>query len=329
MKQIWTSIAQAQAQGQVTTLATVVDGDDIGSYGLYASNGNLLAGCDLGSMDKTGLVATGNHTLYIEKIFPRAALVIFGGGHVAVPVARMGKMLGFEVIVNDDRREFANPQRFPQADQVLAMPHAQAFEQLGIGIRHYVVIVTRGHIHDRDCLVQALNTPAAYIGVIGSPKKAKEMRQYLRDNGYSEQDLARIFSPIGLDIGANTPAEIAVSIMAEIIQQRSLGQFSPDLGDIATALANKPQDETWALATIVRSQGSTPRGPGARMLIRPGASNIGTVGGGPGEKETEEMAQRVIEEKSPHLVHFLMDNALAAQQGAVCGGDMTVFIQPI
>ena len=328
MLKLWATIADLLETDRRATLATIIEGQEPGSTGLYSSEGELLAGQDVGYSKKTGLVQNTN-TLYVETLTPRPALVIFGGGHVAVPVAKIGKLTDFEVHVNDDRPEFANKSRFPEASSVLAMGHNLAFDQLALNSRHYVVIVTRGHVHDRDCLVRALGTEAAYIGMIGSKKKALEVNQWLIEQGFTQQDLRRVFSPIGLEIEAETPEEIAVSIMAEVIKERSKRRPPANLGEIANAILTKSDRETWGLVTIVEAGGSTPRGVGARMLVKPDGSIVGTVGGGPGEKEAEEIALEVCMTKVPRLVPFKLTSTIAAGQGMVCGGNFTMFIQPV
>lgn len=317
MNRLWTTVAENFEQGRSVVLSTVIQGVHAGKCGLYSQDGQLLAGEDQG--------LTGPD-LFVDALHPRPCLVILGGGHVAVPVARIGSMVGFEVIVNDDRQEFANHQRFPQADRILAMEHQQALAQLKLDSRHYVVIVTRGHIYDRDCLAMAMATEVSYIGVIGSTKKATEMKQWLRDQGYSLVDIERVFSPIGLDIKAETPEEIAVSIMAEVIRERRRRPSSADIDAIATAIKDKPRNEAWALMTVVRASGSTPRGSGSRMLVTSRGS-IGSVGGGPCEKEALEVAQEVMTTGIPRLLEFHLDNKIAAQEGGICGGSMTVFVQ--
>ena len=317
MQELWRKISVAIRRGEAVKLSTSIEGCRTGQCGLYNQDGLLLAGEDLG-MTGPGL--------FVDTLYPRPSLVIFGGGHVAVPVAQIANLVDFEVIVNDDRQEYANCQRFPQAGRVLAMEHHKAFAELELDSRHYVVIVTRGHTYDRDCLVLALATEASYIGVIGSAKKATEMKQWLLEQGYGTADIDRIFSPIGLDIKAETPEEIAVSIMAEVIRERSKHPASANIGAIAAAIKNKPQDETWVLMTVIQASGSTPRGAGARMLITPQGS-IGSVGGGVVEKEAETKAREVMSTRTSCLMEFHLNNEIAAQEGGVCGGSMKVFVQ--
>lgn len=153
-------------------------------------------------------------------------LYIFGAGHVSRPTAQVAALLGFRVTVLDDRPEFANPQRFPQAETRVLAGYDSCFAGLCSGPGAFVVIVTRGHVHDAEVLAQALGTRAGYIGMIGSRRKREAVYGRLRGQGFTDSDLARVHCPIGLDIGAETPEEIAVSIAAELVQARA-GQAGP------------------------------------------------------------------------------------------------------
>jgi xanthine dehydrogenase accessory factor len=150
-------------------------------------------------------------------------LFIFGAGHVSRPTAQMAALCGFAVTVLDDRAEFASAERFPSARRVVTPSYAEAFGTLRVGAGAYVVIVTRGHVHDAEVLAQALRTPARYIGMIGSRRKRDAIYARLRGEGATDADLARVRCPVGLPIGAETPEEIAVSIVAELIQARRGG----------------------------------------------------------------------------------------------------------
>ncbi len=157
---------------------------------------------------------------HIDPLLPLPRLLIFGGGHIAVPLAHLADLVGFRVTVVDDRQEFADRQRFPRADQVLVAPVPEAFRQLHVDGNSYLVAVTRGHALDEDVVAEALRTPARYIGMIGSTRKVAGVMGRLRDRGFRESDLARVHAPIGLDIGAETVEEIAVSIVAQLIAVR-------------------------------------------------------------------------------------------------------------
>ena len=135
----------------------------------------------------------------------------------------MGKMVGFRVVVIDDRPEFANRERFPEADEVMARDFPAAFQQLTANRASYIAIVTRGHLQDETVLEWAVRTDAAYIGMIGSRKKNQTVFSHLKAKGIPEKRLKQVHAPIGLNIDAKTPEEIAVSIVAEIIKARREG----------------------------------------------------------------------------------------------------------
>jgi xanthine dehydrogenase accessory factor len=148
-------------------------------------------------------------------------LYLFGAGHVSVPTAHIASMVGFRIVVIDDRGEFANAERFPDAEDIRVADYYQVFDSLEIGSDSYVAIMTRGHMFDEIVLEQALKTRASYIGMISSRKKLESIALRLRTKGVDPQELKRIHSPIGIDIRSETPEEIAVSIVAELIQVRS------------------------------------------------------------------------------------------------------------
>jgi len=163
--------------------------------------------------------------LFVEPVFQLPALLLFGGGHISTFVSQIAKMIGFHVTVLDDRSDFANRKRFADADEIVSMPYHEALANITITESSYIVIVTRGHGGDRDILEFVLKsgTSPAYIGMIGSIRKRDTIYESLVENGISQQALAKVYSPIGLDIGAQTPEEIAVSIMAEMIRVKARG----------------------------------------------------------------------------------------------------------
>jgi len=158
--------------------------------------------------------------IYVEPLVHPGTVWLIGAGHVALATAKIADFTGFEVVVMDDRAEFASRERYPMAREVRVV---ESFENCldEMGIDDYVVIVTRGHLHDRDVLAQALKTEAGYVGMIGSRSKREAVYASLRKEGFSDADLARVHNPIGLPIGADTPEEIAISIVGELIQVRA------------------------------------------------------------------------------------------------------------
>jgi xanthine dehydrogenase accessory factor len=167
------------------------------------------------------MICGGVAKVYIEPIIPTSTLYIFGGGHISFFLSRISKILGFQVVVIDDRNEYANPERFPEADRTIGDDYSRVFSQITVNKFSYIVIVTRGHAHDQIVLEWAITTDAKYIGMIGSRNKIKKVYNNLMAKGVLEAKLKQVHAPIGLDIKAETPEEIAVSIMAEIIQVRN------------------------------------------------------------------------------------------------------------
>ncbi len=154
---------------------------------------------------------------------PTVRLVIAGAGHVGREVAALAGRVDFDVWVIDDRRRLADAERFPDAGRILVGPIAETLASIGIDANTYILIVTRGHGHDRDALGVAAPTAASYVGLIGSRRKIRMIFEALRERGVSEEALARVSAPVGLDIGSRTVPEIAVSVVAQLIARRNLG----------------------------------------------------------------------------------------------------------
>ena len=241
-------------------------------------------------------------------------LILCGGGHVSLEVAYMASHLEFEVVIIDDRAEFANPERFPMAAQVLCKPFLEALDELGSRSDDYYVILTRGHAFDGDCLAKVLQGDYAYVGMIGSKIKVAAVMKRMKEIGFHANVLAGVHSPVGLQIGAQTPAEIAVSIVGEVIQERARdGPGTPP-----------PPSEKGVLCTITRKSGSAPRGEGTWMLVHPDGTCVGTIGGGAVEYRAKLDALEMMK-NGVELDHKLYDlSHAAAELGMVCGGKIEV-----
>ncbi|MBU1039972.1 MAG: XdhC family protein [Proteobacteria bacterium] len=226
-------MAEALAQGRRCLRLTPLDA---GSSGLLTTGEGCSDVCQCAEFSEelvraAGLAGAGisapvvfEHAGRAYALEPWAAaspLLIFGAGHVSRPTAQVAALAGFCVTVLDDRAEFANAERFPQAKTRVLDAYDDCFAGLPAGPEAFVVIVTRGHVHDAEVLAQALRTRAGYIGMIGSRRKRDAVYARLREQGFGEADLGRVHCPIGLDIGAETPEEIAVSIIAELIAHRA------------------------------------------------------------------------------------------------------------
>jgi xanthine dehydrogenase accessory factor len=171
----------------------------------------------------TGLVCGGTLEVFVEPILPPASLYIFGAGHVAVNLYKAALLAGFDVTVADDRERYANRERFPEAREVYAEDFEKVCQRLSPRENDYLVIVTRGHRDDLRVLRWAVETPSRYLGMIGSERKWITIAEELEQEGIAREKLERIHSPVGLDIGAITPEEIAIAIVAQMIAVRRQG----------------------------------------------------------------------------------------------------------
>jgi xanthine dehydrogenase accessory factor len=166
-----------------------------------------------------GLICGGTVEIFVEPILPQPIIYIFGGGHVSMAMAKAAHSAGFAIGIVDDREAFANLQRFPMAQDVFT-DYDQAFEKIQPNASTYLVIVTRGHKEDMRVLAWAVRTPARYVGMIGSKRKVLSVYKALEQEGYRPEEFERVYAPMGLDIGALSPEEIAISIVAELIAVR-------------------------------------------------------------------------------------------------------------
>jgi xanthine dehydrogenase accessory factor len=190
----------------------------------------------------TGLVCGGSLEVFIEPVLPPALLYVFGAGHVAVNVCQTASNAGFDLIVTDDRASYATNQRFPTAQEIHVLDFDEAIQKLEPNEASYIVIVTRGHRDDMRLLRWAVQTRARYIGMIGSKRKVIGIFKTLQEEGLAAHLFERVHAPIGLDIGAVTPEEIAVAITAELIAVRR--HATAVLPHMSWFLSESPQPET-------------------------------------------------------------------------------------
>ena len=167
-----------------------------------------------------GLVCGGTVTVYIEPLLADPRLVILGAGHVGKALAKLARFSGFQVTVADDRAEFANRDNIPDAHELVVSDFPDAFGRISVDQGTYLVVATRGHNHDFEAIQAALRTEAGYVGLLGSRRKKGILINTLKAAGFSQEDIQRVTIPVGIPIGSVTPEEIAVSIMAQIIQHR-------------------------------------------------------------------------------------------------------------
>jgi len=249
MSSLSEELVQVSEQGGAAVLATVVEVDGIAGVEPGAKclvrDGNLRGGTIQDARvvqaivqesqarlrdEKSRLVslnvpeAGGKLEVFFEVMPSPLRLIVVGAGHIAVPLVRMAKVLDFHVTVIDDRLLYANRERFPDADEVVVGDMAQMLKEMTITPSCYIVLITRGHAYDEPCLRVIINSQAKYIGMIGSRRRIKACFQRFRDEEkIAEEVLERVYAPIGLDIATETPAEIALSILGEVIKVRRGG----------------------------------------------------------------------------------------------------------
>lgn len=316
---------------------TCISGDRIGEKAI-ASGGELkcLDGSgflsehreELLKIDKGGIYTVSGERIYAEHIGREKRLIICGGGHVSIALIRMGKLLGFPITVIEDRPLFADNAKHAGADRVICEDFAVALSEFESDSSCYFIVVTRGHQHDRECLRHICRKKYGYIGMMGSKRRVAMVLEGLRQEGISEDTVSAIHSPIGLSIAAETPEEIAVSVMAEIIavkngKSRSFGYPEELLCGLLKGSGRR------VLCTIVARRGSAPREVGTKLLILSDRTVIGTIGGGCSEAEVVRRGCELLLEDKPtaELFHVDLLDSAAAEEGMVCGGALDVLLE--
>ena len=284
------------------------------------------------------LVRRAEGETYVRRFVPEERLILLGGGHIARSLCAMGAMLDYAVTVVDDRPEYADRRRFPDDAQVICDEFVHAISTLEIRPTDYVCVITRGHRWDRECLRTILGgTMPTYLGLISSRSRADALRELLAAEGFDRTAVDAIHAPIGLNIGAITPAEIAVSICAQLVEHR---RGLPARGKVAGLLAQTNTDPAFlrfmaedhgpkALLLVLSATGSTPVKSGAIMAVDPNGRGYGTIGGGWGEAEAMRLGRELIGSGTSKIFRLKMDDDVAAEDGLACGGTMEVLIEDI
>lgn len=325
----------------------------------------VLTGTSAGEkrlLNRPGNSAQGSgERVFCERISRTPKLIVCGAGHVSMPIIRMGKMLGFTVTVIEDRPKFADNARAAGADRVLCESFGQGLSRIRGDSDSWFIIVTRGHRYDQECLGAVLGKKYAYVGMMGSRRRVAIVKDQLEKSGISRAALDGVHTPIGLKIGAETPEEIAVSVMAEIIEVKSAknkadgacaGGYSQEM--LAAIFEDEPCAEPEAisdaepvdlgvstgagaekrrkvLATIVSRRGSAPRSAGTKMLIFEDGSTVDTIGGGCVESEIMQKALLMMRAGKPFFQMCKVDMTMdaAEDEGMVCGGVVEVMLERV
>lgn len=276
-----------------------------------------------------------NTTILIETFYPKPRLIIFGGGHVSKPLSEFAARVGFSVTIVDDRPFFANKDRFKEAEEVLCESFEGSFEKLNFRKSDFVVIVTRGHRYDHLVLSEVLKHNLSYVGMIGSTRKVRSIKEDLSAQGYTQDKLDSLCAPIGLEINSITPDEIGISIVAQLISYKNKAytvktgeKFNFPEFDIDVALRiSQVEDSKKALLTILSSKGSVPRKAGAKMIAYYDGRTIGSIGGGCSEAEVITKARDLMLDKGFLITHVDLTGEIAEAEGMACGGTMEVLVE--
>jgi xanthine dehydrogenase accessory factor len=356
MQKLYSQILQRIDRGQSAALCTCIVGEEgLVREGITRTLGEVTPvldakgqRCVRATMEKNEV----GERIVHEPVLPPERLILLGGGHVALALCEAAAKCGFAVYVADDRPAFANAARFPWAKEVVCDAFESAIARFQITPYDYVAVLTRGHTHDGDCLRAILSNgtggsgvqPAylggsgvqpAYLGMIGSRRRVRGLLDQLLEEGYPKEKIDRICSPIGLAIGAVTPEEISISILAELIAYKRLPEHSGEGPRCCNESDLEPEmirylaenHEPKAVVTVLATRGSTPRGPGAKMAVDPRGRITGTIGGGCGEAVVLRDAMDLIGTGRYKVVEIDMTGDVAAAEGMVCGGTMEVLIE--
>lgn len=324
-------------------VATIVEGEYTGDK-IFLSNGEVLyhSGEELvdrdfqntlSDMQTSATLQIKGQRTFCEILSTEKKLVICGAGHVSMPIIGIGRMLGFHVTVIEDRPIFADHARKQGADRVLCEPFEKGLDQIPGDKDTYFVIVTRGHRYDQICLSKIAEKQHAYIGMMGSKLRVKTVLGALLEEGVSQDVLSKVYTPIGLGIQAETPEEIAVAIVAEIIQVKNQNGRSCgyDKKILKTILEKKEMKTAAVLATIIAKKGSAPRDIGTKMLISADGMTEGTIGGGCMEAEVCQRALLMTREEDAKskVCRVDMTGQQAEDEGMVCGGIIEVLLERV
>lgn len=341
MKELFEMISDSSLDSRKEVL-TVLDGECAGEKAVFADGELVWESVEKGFFSrnreavagrgKCRQLMVGQSRVFCDAVGGEIRLVICGGGHVSIPVIKIGIMMGWHVTVLEDRPKFADNARSAGAQEVICQSFSDALDQIEGNENTYFVVLTRGHRYDQACLEKIVEKKHAYIGMIGSRKRSALVKQSLIDKGCDKKILEEVASPIGVNIGAETPEEIGVAIIAEIIERKSRNSYS--IGYPKEILEAVRDEERFpgkkVLATIVSRKGSAPRGIGAKMLVCPDGKTIGTIGGGCMESEIQRKALLMIKgtgKETWKICRADMQNADAEDEGMVCGGTVEVLLE--
>ena len=360
---IYASIKDRPADSRCELL-TVIEGAHAGEKALYI-DGRIRVAC--GSVWADEINDNDNSlVMFKQQIGSRPRLIICGGGHVSAALVRMASLLAFDIWVIEDRPLFADNAKRAGADHVICGDYKKTLSELVPQPDDYYVCMTRGHRFDMECLTEIFRKPYAYVGMMGSKKRAVIVKKDLEESGFSQEIISGLHSPIGLAIGGQTPEEIALSVISEIVkcknERTSCTQVDNEVLDVlieaAKQCASEAQkteaqkteaqkieaqttetqeadaqtlNEKYMLCTIIKKNGSAPRGVGTQMLVSSDNRIVGTIGGGCAEAEVINRCRRLFREQGfkCSTIDVSMNTDDAEKEGMVCGGSISVLLETV
>ena len=355
---IYASIKDRPADSRCELL-TIIEGAHAGEKALYI-DGRIRVAC--GSVWADEINDNDNSlVMFKQQIGSRPRLIICGGGHVSAALVRMASLLAFDIWVIEDRPLFADNAKRAGADHVICGDYKKTLSELVPQPDDYYVCMTRGHRFDMECLTEIFRKPYAYVGMMGSRKRAVIVKKDLEESGISQEIISGLHSPIGLAIGGQTPEEIALSVISEIVkcknERTSCTQVDNEVLDAlieaakqraseaqnteaqkttvqeadAKNSAMRESNEKYMLCTIIKKNGSAPRGVGTQMLVSSDNRIVGTIGGGCAEAEVISHCRRLFREQEFKCatIDVSMNTDDAEKEGMVCGGSISVLLESV
>ncbi|MEE1085729.1 MAG: XdhC/CoxI family protein [Schaedlerella sp.] len=313
MKNIYQDLLNTlEEQARAVILTTLTD--SVEKEIIIASNSSLPAEEAL-LTGKPFFQSEGEKTLIAEPFSREDRLLVFGGGHVAYILSEIAAKIGFSVIVTEDRPEFGTKERFPWAQKVFCKSFDEVIDSMTISASDHIVLLTRGHFYDKICLRSLYKQERpSYLGILASRRRMGELTSQLSEEGIEKEWMQQIHSPVGLDIGAVTPEEIAIAILAQIIQTKRLsadGRQRIVRSDIdmrvirhLSSLSDEQKNIKKAIVTVLENNGITPRKAGAKMIVYEDGTLIGTVGGGPAEGNLIARAKEFIQKEETYCILY-------------------------
>ncbi len=302
---------------------TRIDDNNLGNEAIYDSNNKLLISNTDDFIEKGEYLS--------ENLAGKLEIVMCGGGHVGLAVYNLALLLDWKVTIIEDRADFCTPEKYPKANLVLGN-YEKEIMKLDLS-NAAVIIATRGHKFDKTCLEAALLKKTRYVGMIGSKSKVHITKKAIFEqietgkSKIKKEDLDSIFSPIGIDINAQTPEEIAISIMAEIIKFTKSEKKQIEL-DVNLLRRLAKEEDPFVVARIIEKRGSAPREQGSYLAVFENGDVQGTVGGGAVEARVIEDSKKLLKstDKNSQLFYHNLSNSKASELGMICGGNVKVLI---